>query len=60
MSRNTEVGNTHRIEKGEKWIDFNSDGYKPGQGVNMSAAEIGMRLTRTETNAAYRLADQDR
>lgn len=44
MPRNTEAGNTHRIEKGEKWIDYNPDNYKAGQGVNMSAAEIGMRL----------------
>ena len=30
MSRNTEVGNTHRIEKGGKWTDYNPDNYKAG------------------------------
>lgn len=34
--------------------------YHPGRGVYRSSYKNAMRLTRTETNAAYRLADEDR
>lgn len=34
--------------------------YHPGQGVYRSSYKNAMRLTRTETNAAYRAADEDR
>ncbi len=34
--------------------------YKPGQGVYRSSYKNAMRLTRTETNMAYRSADNDR
>lgn len=34
--------------------------YHPGQGVYRSSYKNAMRLTRTETNAAYRLTDEDR
>lgn len=34
--------------------------YKPGQGVYRSSYKNALRLTRTETNIAYRTADHDR
>ncbi|MCM1079710.1 MAG: hypothetical protein NC344_10135 [Bacteroidales bacterium] len=34
--------------------------FHPGQGVYRSSYKNAMRLARTETNAAYRLADEDR
>ena len=34
--------------------------YKPGQGVYKSSYKNALRLTRTETNMAYRSADNDR
>ena len=34
--------------------------FHPGQGVYRSSYKNAMRLTRTETNAAYRLADESR
>ena len=34
--------------------------YHPGQGVYRSSCKNAMRLARTETNAAYRAADEDR
>lgn len=42
------------------WQDFNPRNYHPGQGVYRSSYKNAMRLTRTETNMAYRTADQDR
>ena len=34
--------------------------YHPGQGVYRSSYQNALRMTRTETNMAYRFADQDR
>lgn len=34
--------------------------YKPGQGIYRSSYKNALRLTRTETNIAYRTADNDR
>ncbi len=42
------------------WKDFNPKNYHPGKGVYRSSYKNAMRLTRTETNMAYRTADQDR
>ena len=42
------------------WIDYDRDSYKTGQGVYKSAAKNAMRVTRTETNMAYRRADHER
>lgn len=42
------------------WKDFNPRNYHPGKGVYRSSYKNAMRLTRTETNMAYRTADQDR
>lgn len=42
------------------WENFNPRNYNPGQGVYRSSYKNAMRLTRTETNMAYRAADQDR
>lgn len=42
------------------WENFNPRNYHPGQGVYRSSYKNAMRLTRTETNMAYRAADQDR
>lgn len=43
-----------------RWIDYDRDSYKTGQGVYKSSAKNAMRLTRTETNMAYRRADHER
>lgn len=42
------------------WENFNPRNYHPGQGVYRSSYKNAMRLTRTETNMAYRNAEQDR
>lgn len=43
-----------------KWIDYDRDDYKTGTGVYKSSAKNAMRVTRTETNIAYRRADNER
>ena len=43
-----------------KWIDYDRDDYKTGAGVYKSSAKNAMRVTRTETNIAYRRADYER
>ncbi len=43
-----------------KWVDYDKDSYKVGRGVYKSASKNAMRVTRTETNMAYRRADQTR
>ena len=43
-----------------KWIDYDRDDYKTGAGVYKSSAKNAMRVTRTETNIAYRRADNER
>lgn len=43
-----------------KWIDYDRDDYKTGVGVYKSSAKNAMRVTRTETNIAYRRADNER
>ena len=43
-----------------KWIDYDRDSYKTGAGVYKSSAKNAMRLTRSETNIAYRRADHER
>lgn len=43
-----------------KWIDYDRDSYPTGPGVYKSSAKNAMRLTRTETNIAYRRADHER
>lgn len=43
-----------------KWIDYDKDSYKVGAGVYKSSAKNAMRVTRTETNIAYRRADHER
>ncbi len=43
-----------------KWIDYDKDSYKTGAGVYKSAYKNAMRVTRTETNIAYRRADHER
>lgn len=42
------------------WKDFNPKDYHTGRGVYRSAYRNAMRLTRTETNMAYRASEQDR
>lgn len=42
------------------WENFNPRNYHPRQGVYRSSYKNAMRLTRTETNMAYRSAEQDR
>ena len=42
------------------WENFNPRDYHPGRGVYRSSYKNAMRLTRTETNIAYRSAEQDR
>lgn len=42
------------------WENFNPRNYHPGRGVYRSSYKNAMRLTRTETNMAYRTAEQDR
>lgn len=43
-----------------RWIDYDKDSYKTGAGVYKSSAKNAMRVTRTETNIAYRRADNER
>ena len=43
-----------------KWIDYDRDSYKTGSGVYKSSARNAMRVARTETNIAYRRADNAR
>lgn len=43
-----------------KWIDYDRKSYKTGNGVYKSSAKNAMRVTRTETNIAYRRADNTR
>lgn len=43
-----------------KWIDYDRDSYRTGAGVYKSSAKNAMRVTRTETNIAYRRADHER
>lgn len=50
-----------RDENGKvHWIDYDKDAYKVGRGMYKSASNNAMRVTRTETNMAYRRADQKR
>lgn len=42
------------------WKDFDPKDYHTGRGVYRSAYKNAMRLTRTETNMAYRSSEQDR
>lgn len=43
-----------------RWIDYDKDSYKVGRGNYKSSARNAMRVTRTETNMAYRESDQTR
>lgn len=46
-----------------KWIDYDKGSYQDdwtGKGYYKSAAQNAMRVTRTETNIAYRRADNER
>ena len=43
-----------------KWIYYDRDSYKTGAGVYKSSARNAMRVARTETNIAYRRADNAR
>lgn len=43
-----------------RFIDYDKDSYKTGRGVYKSASKNAMRVTRTETNIAYRRADNKR
>lgn len=45
---------------GKLHLSANAKAFHPGQGVYRSSYKNAMRLTRTETNAAYRAADEDR
>lgn len=48
-------------EDGKKhWIDYDKDDYKVGAGMYKSSAKNAMRVARTETNMAYKRADQER
>lgn len=49
-----------RDEHGILQLSKNARQYHPGQGVYRSSYKNAMRLTRTETNMAYRAADHDR
>lgn len=42
------------------WIDYDKDSYKVGAGMYKSSAKNAMRVARTETNMAYKRADQER
>ena len=42
------------------FIDYDRDSYKTGVGVYKSSAKNAMRVARTETNIAYRMADHHR
>lgn len=43
-----------------KWIDYDRGSYKTGAGVYKSSAKNAMRVTRNETNIAYRRSDAER
>lgn len=43
-----------------KFVDYDKDSYKVGRGYYKSSTMNAMRVTRTETNMAYRMADHDR
>lgn len=43
-----------------KFEDYDKDSYKVGRGYYKSSTMNAMRVTRTETNMAYRMADHDR
>lgn len=43
-----------------RWVDYDKDSYKVGRGNYKSSARNAMRVTRTETNMAYRQSDQTR
>lgn len=43
-----------------KFIDCDKDSYKTGTGYYKSASKNAMRVTRTETNMAYRRSDNER
>lgn len=43
-----------------RFIDYDRDSYKTGAGVYKSSAKNAMRVARTETNIAYRRADNER
>ena len=47
-------------ETGKLKLSKPMKGYHPGQGVYRSAYKNAMRMTRTETNMAYRLSDHHR
>lgn len=49
-----------RDERGTLQLSKNAKAYHPGQGVYRSSYKNAMRLTRTETNIAYRTADHTR
>ncbi len=42
------------------FIDYDKDDYKVGRGMYKSSYKNAMRVTRTETNIAYRRADNER
>ena len=43
-----------------RWIDYDKDSYEVGKGMYKSAYKNAMRVARTETNMAYRKADNVR
>ena len=43
-----------------KFVDYDKDSYKVGRGYYKSSTMNAVRVTRTETNMAYRMADHDR
>jgi len=49
-----------RDESGKLVMSKPMANYHPGQGVYRSAYKNALRMTRTETNAAYRLSDMER
>ncbi len=49
-----------RDAKGKLHLSENAKKFHPGQGVYRSSYKNAMRLAVTETNAAYRAADEDR
>lgn len=49
-----------RDHRGVLQLSKNAKAYHPGQGVYRSSYKNAMRLTRTETNMAYRTADHTR
>lgn len=47
-------------QHGQLALSKNAEAYHPGQGVYRSSYKNALRLTRTETNMAYRTADHER